>query len=75
MIPAAILGIVFSILQIAVPEVDAIAARHVAKEQCFVLTFSRDRSTAIMRPSQVCDWPKLAVPNYQVARNGLRQPR
>ena len=71
MIPAAILGIVFSVLQIAVPEADAIAARHVAKEQCFALTFSRDRSTAILRPLAVCpDQGQLAVRAYPLARNG-----
>jgi len=55
MIPAAILGIVFSVLQIAVPEADAVVARHLAKEQCFVVIFNRAKTAALLRPSPVCD--------------------
>jgi hypothetical protein len=54
MIPAAILSIIFSVAQIVVPEVDAIAARHLAKGKCYELTFSRDRSAAWMREIEVC---------------------
>jgi len=54
MIPAAILSIVFSVLQIAVPEVDAIAARNLDQRKCYVLTFNRDKSVAWMSPAMDC---------------------
>ena len=49
MLPAAILSIVFSVLQIAVPEVDRIAARHLDKGQCYVLQF-KSKTVAMMYP-------------------------
>jgi len=54
MLPAAILSIIFGVLQIAVPEVDAIAARRSDQNRCYTLLFSHDKSVAWMSPAQDC---------------------
>jgi hypothetical protein len=56
------IGLAISAAGVVVPEADRIAARHINGGQCYVVTFSRDRSTAWMRPSEICDAPRrLAV--------------
>ena len=63
-IPAAILSIIFNVAQIVVPEVDAIAARHMDERKCYVLTFNREKSVAWMSPATDCRKPPV-----QSARN------
>ena len=61
MIPAAILGIIFSVAGIVVPEADALVGRNLDERKCFVLTFNHDKSVAWMSPATDCRKPPHGV--------------
>jgi hypothetical protein len=45
------IGLAISGVGVIVPEIDTLAARHISKEQCYVLHFNRAKTIAVLTSS------------------------